>query len=92
MREWGTSGQIRPTLGHLKYLLEKAQLFDAADFVTVDLLKQEPTRPTKGPAAPIVLKLEELEDNVPNNIPHLTSLLASDLLNSEYEIHFSSQQ
>ncbi|XP_063921679.1 interleukin-1 receptor-associated kinase 4-like isoform X2 [Zophobas morio] len=63
LREWATSGRIRPALGHLKYLLEKAQLFHAADFVTVDLLKQQKTRPTKGPGAPIVLNSEEIEDS-----------------------------
>jgi hypothetical protein len=63
LREWGTCGKVRPSLGHLKYLLEKAELFRAADFVAVDVLKQEPpSRPEKGPAAPVLFNSEELKD------------------------------
>lgn len=50
--EWGTSGIVRPTLGHLLYLLTKAELFRAADYVAINLLNQEPPeRPKDGPAA-----------------------------------------
>jgi interleukin-1 receptor-associated kinase 4 len=63
LREWGTCGKVRPSLGHLKYLLEKAELFRAADFVAVDVLRQEPpSRPEKGPAAPVLFNSEELKD------------------------------
>ncbi|XP_044267145.1 putative receptor-like protein kinase At1g72540 [Tribolium madens] len=63
LREWGTSGRVRPAVGHLKYLLERAELFRAADYIAVDVLKQEPPpRPTKGPAAPVVINPDELED------------------------------
>lgn len=45
-----------PTLGHLLYLLKKAELFRAAEYVAVDLLKQEPPeRPKDGPAAPVAI-------------------------------------
>lgn len=37
--EWGTSGRIRPTLSHLLQLLIKVQLFRAADYVAVTLLR-----------------------------------------------------
>ncbi|XP_066145332.1 interleukin-1 receptor-associated kinase 4-like isoform X2 [Euwallacea fornicatus] len=55
--EWGTSDRIRPSLGHLKYLLIKAELFRAADYVA-NLLGEEPaSRPTEGPAAAVSLSL-----------------------------------
>nr|XP_008198085.1 PREDICTED: probable receptor-like protein kinase At5g18500 isoform X2 [Tribolium castaneum] len=63
LREWGTSGRVRPAVGHLKYLLQKAELFRAADYVAVDILKEEPPpRPAKGPAAPVVFNPDELLD------------------------------
>nr|WMZ41590.1 tube protein [Altica viridicyanea] len=59
--EWGTSGRIRPALGHLLYLLTKANLFRAADYVAVDLLHQEkPKRPNVGPEAEIPVNLSEI--------------------------------
>ncbi|XP_018565585.1 probable LRR receptor-like serine/threonine-protein kinase At2g23950 [Anoplophora glabripennis] len=58
--EWGTSGRVRPALGHLLYLLTKAKLFRAADYIAVDLLKQEkPQRPSTGPEALISIVLPE---------------------------------
>lgn len=38
MDEWGTSGRIRPTLGHLLQLLVQANLYRAADFLATDIL------------------------------------------------------
>ncbi|XP_060527848.1 interleukin-1 receptor-associated kinase 4-like [Cylas formicarius] len=62
--EWGTSGKIRPTLGHLKYLLAKAELFRAADYVAVELLREEPPeRPSFGPAALVTTDLTEIKKN-----------------------------
>ncbi|KAF5278784.1 hypothetical protein FQR65_LT15512 [Abscondita terminalis] len=59
--EWGTSGRIRPTLGHLLYLLTTVQLFRAADFVAVNLLRKEPPkRPDTGPPARVLIP------NIPN--------------------------
>ncbi|KAJ8917745.1 hypothetical protein NQ315_005196 [Exocentrus adspersus] len=56
--EWGTSGRVRPTVGHLLYLLTKAKLFRAADYVAVDLLNRErPQRPSSGPEALISVAL-----------------------------------
>ncbi|CAH1984877.1 unnamed protein product [Acanthoscelides obtectus] len=52
--EWGTSGRVRPSLGHLLYLLTKLKLFRAADYVAETLLNQEkPPRPEIGPGAPV---------------------------------------
>lgn len=57
--EWGTSGRVRPALGHLLYLLTKAELFRAADYVAVDLLHQDPPeRPKDGPAALVTVDLQ----------------------------------
>ena len=39
LEEWGCSGRKRPTLADLLHLLIESELFTAADFVAVDLLK-----------------------------------------------------
>lgn len=59
--EWGTSGKIRANLGHLKYLLTKAELFRAADYVAKLLNEEPPPRPQTGPAAPISIPSPEAE-------------------------------
>ncbi|XP_039275902.1 interleukin-1 receptor-associated kinase 4 [Nilaparvata lugens] len=52
LEEWGTSGKNRPRLSSLLRFLVKAELFRAAEFVAVDLLKEDPPqRPSSGPAA-----------------------------------------
>lgn len=52
--EWGTSGKKRPDIKLLLDLLTEAQLYGAADYVSVEILKSEPVpRPAIGPAAPI---------------------------------------
>lgn len=61
--EWGTSGRVLPTLGHLLYLLTKAKLFRAADYIAVSLLNQsKPKRPEQGPEAAIPIDIP----NTPN--------------------------
>lgn len=37
--EWGSSGRKRPNLGHLLDLLVQANLYRAADYLAVDILK-----------------------------------------------------
>lgn len=37
--EWGTSGHVRPTVDHLFTLLMRLELYRAADFVAVQMLK-----------------------------------------------------
>lgn len=60
--EWGCSGKIRPSLGHLLHLLIKAELFRAADYVSVNILKQAPPeRPQYGPAAKITVNLSDVQ-------------------------------
>lgn len=62
--EWGTSGKVRPTLSHLLKLLIKLELFQAADYVAVKLLKEAaPQRPSTGPAAKIDISLPEDDDS-----------------------------
>ena len=38
VEEWGTSGRIRPTIGHLLNLLDKAQLLSAVVYIYKNLL------------------------------------------------------
>uniref|UniRef100_A0A0A9YJQ8 non-specific serine/threonine protein kinase n=1 Tax=Lygus hesperus TaxID=30085 RepID=A0A0A9YJQ8_LYGHE len=54
--EWGTSGRCRPRLRDLLDVLTKAQLFRAAEYVSIILLKQSPVdRPSEGPAAKVTI-------------------------------------
>lgn len=61
--EWGTSGMVRPKVGHLLQLLIKAEASRAADYVAVRLLGQSlPGRPKLGPAAIGIPKLDSNSD------------------------------
>ncbi|XP_054289165.1 interleukin-1 receptor-associated kinase 4-like isoform X1 [Macrosteles quadrilineatus] len=54
LEEWSTSGKCRPTVSVLLQCLLKAELYRAADYVAVELLKvPPPPRPHTGPAATI---------------------------------------
>lgn len=58
--EWGTSGKQRPTIQHLIEVLIKVELFQAADFLSEDLLGQGPVeRPERGPSAKISSSIED---------------------------------
>lgn len=92
--EWGSSGRIRPTLGHLLQLLTELKLFLVADYIAVDLLKEAPPpRPSAAndPAAriDISLGLDELTDDdddgdgghsVANALSAMEYPMSSDLL------------
>lgn len=81
--EWGTSGRIRPTLGHLLHLLEKLELYRAADFVAVSLLKRKPPkRPSHGPAAPVTTTIPGIE-NALNDMNYPSSLISDLNKNNE---------
>ncbi|KAB0805396.1 hypothetical protein PPYR_02366 [Photinus pyralis] len=84
--EWGTSGRIRPALGHLLFLLTSVELFAAADYVAVKLLNKEPpARPSDGPPAPVVIptmpdkQIQEVE-RILNEINYPSSVIS--MLNS----------
>lgn len=50
--EWGTSGKKRPTIQELIQLLVKLELYQAADYLSEDLLDDGPLeRPANGPSA-----------------------------------------
>lgn len=57
IQEWGTSGKIRANLGILRYLLVKAELFQAADYVSKLINQPPPPRPVNGPARAITTNL-----------------------------------
>lgn len=62
LEEWSTMGRKRPTLKTLLELLKKAQLFRAADYVSMNILNMGRTeRPNEGPAAPIDFSFSDLE-------------------------------
>lgn len=71
--EWGTSGRIRPTIGHLLALLVRVELFRAADFVAVQILSfSPPPRPLHGPAAIIdtTIPAEVLQREIESHLDH----------------------
>ncbi|XP_014275275.1 interleukin-1 receptor-associated kinase 4 isoform X1 [Halyomorpha halys] len=66
LEEWGTSGRRRPHISDLLNVLVKAELYRAADYVSLQLLKQAiPSRPTSGPAAPVVIPEDILKPSAP---------------------------
>ncbi|CAH2243070.1 interleukin-1 receptor-associated kinase 4-like [Pararge aegeria] len=64
MDEWGTSGRVRPTLGILKEILVKAQIFRAADEIARILNESLPVRPDYGPGKPVSLNVTEILNDV----------------------------
>lgn len=91
--EWGTSGRVRPALGHLLYLLTKAELYRAADYVAVTLLNAEPpARPAEGPAAIVTMTFpdkdnEEIE-RILDAIDYPSSVIAN-LINNSYDVNLN---
>ncbi|KAL1491538.1 hypothetical protein ABEB36_012120 [Hypothenemus hampei] len=74
--EWGTSGRPRASVGHLKYLLTKANLFRAADYVA-ELLGEGPVqRPSTGPAA-----------RIPTSLPSVNSVSSTAIADIERQLN-----
>ncbi|KAF2880647.1 hypothetical protein ILUMI_25541 [Ignelater luminosus] len=92
--EWGTSGRVRPDLGHLLHLLIKAELYRAADYVAIVLLEQlSPIRPQKGPAALVNTTLPDLrEQEIKNIVESLNypSSLISYLISNSQDVNLNS--
>ncbi|XP_063229926.1 interleukin-1 receptor-associated kinase 4-like [Bacillus rossius redtenbacheri] len=66
LEEWSTSGRDRPTLAALLRVLQGQDLFRAADFVAEQLLGVgRPERPGSGPAAPVDVSTDVIEQLVP---------------------------
>ncbi|XP_011311949.1 protein Tube [Fopius arisanus] len=64
LAEWCTMGKTRPTVGSMIQLLVEVNLLRAADYLAVDILKENPPeRPREGPAAAVDLSklLEECD-------------------------------
>lgn len=62
--EWGTSGKVLPTLGHLFYLLKEAGIYRAGDLVADLMGVPRPERPQLGPDAAV-----KIEDVNPTDLP-----------------------
>jgi Tube Death domain len=59
--EWGTSGKQRPTVCELVKLLAKQELYQAADYLSKELLGNCPVeRPANGPSANIPSNTEDI--------------------------------
>ncbi len=59
--EWGTSGKQRPTVRELVKLLAKLELYQAADYLSRDLLGEGPVeRPANGPSANVPSSTEDI--------------------------------
>ncbi|KAF5292636.1 hypothetical protein FQA39_LY13969 [Lamprigera yunnana] len=92
--EWGTSGRVRPALGHLLYLLTSVELFRAADFIAVNLLNTDPPkRPDTGPPAHVTipnipdLKMQEVE-RILDSLDYPSSLI-SNLANNNSDVNLN---
>ncbi|XP_044762275.1 protein Tube-like [Coccinella septempunctata] len=56
--EWGCSGKVLPSVGHLLHLLLSVELYRAADYVSVKILNRSSIkRPLLGPAAKVPLSI-----------------------------------
>lgn len=75
--EWGCSGKVRPSVGHLLHLLLEAELYRAADYVSEKILcKTSTKRPSLGPAAKVPVSIDEnIEENL-NDMKYSSSLIA----------------
>ncbi|KAK4003935.1 hypothetical protein OUZ56_005684 [Daphnia magna] len=59
--EWGTSGKKRPTIQELIQLLVKLELYQAADYLSEDLLDDGPLeRPANGPSAIVPANIADI--------------------------------
>lgn len=78
LEEWGCSGRNRPTVADLLELLIEAELYAAADYVSVDLLKgTPPVRPVTGTAAVVIPPQPLLPSIAPSAPPVLNSVSES---------------
>ncbi|GJQ75518.1 putative tube death domain protein [Trypoxylus dichotomus] len=86
--EWGSSGRIRPTLGHLFFLLQECRLYGAADYVARILGRNPPQRPSDGPAARIELTPTERNqiENSDNIINALEDMTYPSLLTDQHSV------
>ena len=50
--EWGTSGPTRPTMEILLNYLVEAELYRAADYISINILNEPPTRPPRNTPSP----------------------------------------
>lgn len=93
--EWGSSGRIRPTLGHLLYLLQECRLYGAADYVAKILRKSPPQRPTYGPAAKVELtpterrQVQESNNDIANVLNEI-SYPSSNIIQSDFNQNHNS--
>lgn len=82
LEEWGCSGQKQPTLADLLVLLENAELYAAAEYVAVNLLKEPPPdRPLIGPAAKVEDPIELLQTPLPTAPPNASFIFEERLDN-----------
>lgn len=71
LEEWGTSGRVRPTVGHLLQLLVRIVYFRAADYVAHILGEEAPQRPDDGIAKFIEVPAELYQAEVESRLNQL---------------------
>jgi len=81
--EWSTSGRKRPTVGTLLNILQKCELFRAADYIAIQLLRQveRPERPSNGPAR----QIDEQELLVKPTFDYTIEFLENEIIEVSYE-------
>ncbi|XP_061730093.1 interleukin-1 receptor-associated kinase 4-like [Cydia pomonella] len=76
--EWGTSGQIRPTLKTVQQIALKAEMIRLADEIADILGEPHPPRPTKGPGAPVTENISLLLNESSSEIRDTTAQMKSE--------------
>lgn len=84
LEEWGCSGRKRPTLADLLNLLTDLELYNPADFVAEELLKEpRPRRPESGPAA-------EVDIPIPTNLSESHAVPTAPPISNRLEVELES--
>ncbi|XP_047985830.1 interleukin-1 receptor-associated kinase 4 [Leguminivora glycinivorella] len=76
--EWGTSGQIRPTLKTVQHIALKAEMMRLADEIADILGEPHPPRPTQGPGAPVTDNITLLLNETSSEIRDTTAQMKSE--------------
>ncbi|OXU28542.1 hypothetical protein TSAR_006139 [Trichomalopsis sarcophagae] len=96
LSEWSTLGKQRPTCRSMLDLLVKAELFRAADYLAVDILKgNPPERPQFGPAATIDVSENAVEEILKQQAALVKTSAQSAQPNQEplsWSMHFAENQ
>ncbi len=88
--EWGTSGKQRPTVHDLINILVKVELYQAADYLSVNILGEGPVeRPVIGPSAAIPFSTEDIHLSLQTTTFHLIDEPVLEAANEHFNERFN---